>query len=389
MKLSLFPHGGSGNHGCEAIVRSTLKILNVHQTWVFCASLEEDYKYGLNKSATLLPSTNPIVRFGLKYWRAFWCYRIRGCYTAFDELLYSRVIKQMTKTDFTLCIGGDNYCYSGMYFFYLQNRLMDKASVKRILWGASVEPSAIDSPMLADLKGYYKIVARESITYSALKEKGLEQIVLFPDPAFVLDMKSTSLPNTFVEGNTVGINISPMIIGYENNKGVTLNNYVSLASYLLRETNMSIALIPHVVWSNNDDREALAAVLHSLSKVFDFDTLQKRVSFIQDRNCEELKYIISKCRFMVAARTHAGIAAYSTQVPTLVVGYSVKATGIARDLFGDEEHYVVPVQSLKKETDLLNAFLWICRNENEIREHYKHFMPLYINKAELLSTILA
>lgn len=26
MKLVLYPHGGSGNHGCEAIVRSTCKI---------------------------------------------------------------------------------------------------------------------------------------------------------------------------------------------------------------------------------------------------------------------------------------------------------------------------------------------------------------------------
>ena len=27
MKVFLYPHGGSGNHGCEAIVRSTAMIL--------------------------------------------------------------------------------------------------------------------------------------------------------------------------------------------------------------------------------------------------------------------------------------------------------------------------------------------------------------------------
>ena len=27
-KIYMYAHGGSGNHGCEAIVRSTLKILN-------------------------------------------------------------------------------------------------------------------------------------------------------------------------------------------------------------------------------------------------------------------------------------------------------------------------------------------------------------------------
>ena len=58
-----------------------------------------------------------------------------------------------------------------------------------------------------------------------------------------------------------------------------------------------------------------------------------RVCIVDDCNCMQLKYDISKCRFFVGARTHATIAAYSTCVPTLVVGYSVKSRGIARDLF--------------------------------------------------------
>ena len=56
-----------------------------------------------------------------------------------------------------------------------------------------------------------------------------------------------------------------------------------------------------------------------------------RVMLVQDCNCEELKGYISRCRFFIGARTHATIAAYSSQVPTLVVGYSVKAKGIAKD----------------------------------------------------------
>ena len=54
----------------------------------------------------------------------------------------------------------------------------------------------------------------------------------------------------------------------------------------------------------------------------------------------------------IGARTHSTIAAYSSGVPTLVVGYSVKAKGIAKDLFGTEENYVLPVQALKEENNL-------------------------------------
>ena len=51
-------------------------------------------------------------------------------------------------------------------------------------------------------------------------------------------------------------------------------------------------------------------------------------------NCRQQKYIISQCAYFIGASTPSTIAAYSTGVPTLVVGYSVKAKGIAKDLFG-------------------------------------------------------
>ena len=94
---------------------------------------------------------------------------------------------------------------------------------------------------------------------------------------------------------------------------------------------------------------------------------------------------------MVASRTHASIAAYSTQIPTLVMGYSVKARGIARDLFGNEEHYVLPVQSLQQGNDLLKALQWLQTHEDEIRKHYRTFMPGYLAKTfqagQLLQTL--
>lgn len=62
----------------------------------------------------------------------------------------------------------------------------------------------------------------------------------------------------------------------------------------------------------------------------------------------------------IGARTHATIAAYSSLVPTLVVGYSVKARGIARDLFGTEKNYVLPVQLLRKEEDLTGGLQVAC-----------------------------
>ena len=83
----------------------------------------------------------------------------------------------------------------------------------------------------------------------------------------------------------------------------------------------------------------------------------------------------------IGARTHATIAAYSTCVPTLVVGYSVKARGIAKDLFGSAENYVLPVQTLENKDDLINAFEWLRAEEEHIRTHLQQIMPEYKKSA--------
>ena len=111
----------------------------------------------------------------------------------------------------------------------------------------------------------------------------------------------------------------------------------------------------------------------------------KRVSIVdQEYTCEQLKYIISKCRFMVAARTHASIAAYSSEVPTLVLGYSVKSKGIARDLFGTHKHYVLPNTEITPQR-LSEDFWYIYKNERAIQSTLHDVLPGY--KGQLLDAM--
>ena len=46
--FNLYSHGGSGNHGCEAIVRSTIKVLNENSVNVFSHNVDQDVKYGID-----------------------------------------------------------------------------------------------------------------------------------------------------------------------------------------------------------------------------------------------------------------------------------------------------------------------------------------------------
>ena len=168
----------------------------------------------------------------------------------------------------------------------------------------------------------------------------------------------------------VGINLSPMLVDNESNNGITVKNYEMLIEHILEKTDFSIMLVPHVVWEFSDDRIPL-------KNLYEKYKTSGRIVLLEDMSCEQLKGYIAKCRFFIGARTHSTIAAYSSCVPTLVVGYSVKAIGIARDLFGIEDNYVISVQSLEKEEDVLNHFRWLCDHEKEIKTKLEIKMETY------------
>lgn len=378
MKILLYPHAGSGNHGCEALVRGTCKVLdvNIKNTYLFTMNKREDQNFGLNEICHLKDQNQAIQRMSLKYLKAFVENKILKDQDAYDKVSFKEMFELADENTIALSIGGDNYCYGRPGHIYFMNKYIRQKGALNILWGCSVEPSAINQEMRQDLKGYDLIVARESITYEALKKIN-DRTVLYPDVAFQLDTIELLLPELFEENNTVGINVSPLILEREENEGITLENYVQLISGILENTNMKIALIPHVCWKNNDDRKPLKILYEEFKD-------SGRVLMIEEHNCMEQKGFIARCRFFIGARTHATIAAYSSCVPTLVVGYSVKAKGIAKDLFGTYENYVLPVQSLQKSEDLWNAFLWMLENEKEIKQHLDEIMPHYKEKVLLL-----
>lgn len=371
-KIILYPHGGSGNRGCEAIVRGTKKILDNYELELFSSEIQQDLDVNLNEICEVRKERKEINRLSLNYLKAFISYNLFNDKAAFDKITFSHVI-QASKNSISLSIGGDNYCYGDPQYIYLVNREMKKNGTKTVLWGCSVEEQKITSDMKKDLESYNLIVARESITYDSLIKIN-KNTVLYPDPAFQLPVEKLPLPKEFKENNTVGINISPMIIDNENESGVTLKNYIKLIQYIIDYTDMQIALVPHVIWSFNDDRKPLD-LLYSMFKE------SGRVVKLGGYSACKMKGYISRCRFFIGARTHSTIAAYSTCVPTLVVGYSVKAKGIAKDIFGTFENYVIPVQSLKDENDLTIAFKWLLDNESEIKSHLNQFMPEYCARA--------
>lgn len=389
-RLIMYMHAGSGNHGCEAIVNSICHMIKEQVTLISYFG-EEDKKYSLPELCEI-KGERRFEEHRLAHVLYYIYRKLTKDAESFIRYRYGDVLRGKA-VPMAVSIGGDNYCYENMLSdLRIVNSAFNKRGTRTVLLGCSIEPELLLREEIAkDLMKYHTIIARESITYEALRKmmdrqreskrsgakegkEELPRILCFPDPAFTLPKRERPLPKGFVPGNTVGINVSPMIQEKEGRKGITLENYRALLSYLISCTDMQIALIPHVIWTRNDDRKPI----HALYEEFK-DT--ERVVELPDGNCEELKGDIGRCRFFVGARTHATIAAYSSGVPTLVVGYSVKARGIARDLFGTEENYVLPVQNLQNSGDLVRGFSWLFSHEKEIKRQLEEVMPDYQKRA--------
>ena len=370
----LYNHGGSDNHGCEAIVRSTIPLLAPERDSLILYSLrpEPDHAAGLDKLCTILKegTQKPSRDFFQPEWlKGYLAMKLKKDYHPI-EAYYKFLALNVKKGDVALSIGGDNYCYGGTDAMASRNRFFRRHGLKTVLWGCSVEPSLLEKPSIAqDLAAFDCILARESISYEALKKVN-PNTVLVCDPAFLLETSCPPLPAPLQDKAFVGINLSPLAEKNETIPGLARRNFEALMAYILERTPYGILLFPHVICHWDDDRTVLKELYAKYAHT-------GRVVLLEDAGCTELKGYIARCRFVVTARTHASIAGYSSCVPTLVLGYSVKSRGIARDLFGTEEHYVVPVQNLTREDELVEHFEWLEGHEREIVDRLKAVLPAY------------
>jgi colanic acid/amylovoran biosynthesis protein len=375
----LYGQGGSGNHGCEAIVRSTAQLLAPAHLEVFSHNPEQDIHFGLDRLCTIRPMTNKFdpARRSIKSIR----YHLRKNLLKNERAAYDYfngpVVHAAEPGRCFLSVGGDVYCYDSWRAAAELNDRLAARGARLVLWGASVEPAAIetDSALRAELSRFALITAREPLSYAALRQVN-PNTVLVCDTAFSLKPETVPLPEGFRPGHTVGVNLSPLVQKAGTNAALVQESYRSLIDWILSNTDESVALFPHVTWVDVNDLEPLGELYEA------YRNTGRVLLAGAEYNCCQLKYLISQCSAFVGARTHATVAAYSSAVPTLVCGYSVKARGIAQDLFGTEDGYVVPVQKMKNADELSAAFSVLYENREAVSAALRRRMPEYLARLE-------
>jgi polysaccharide pyruvyl transferase WcaK-like protein len=197
------------------------------------------------------------------------------------------------------------------------------------------------------------VTARESISLRYLESMRLKntRIELTADPAFCLEPDTEKIEKIYA---TYKIPREKPLVGIAPSQGITRysrTNYENhfhalqqLILFLTQHLDCHVILIPHahVSYATYDDR------------IF-CESLYRKMSFPEEvtvmsltHSAEEIRAMASRLDFMIAERMHAAIASLSQDVPTFVIGYSIKAEGILGDIFGFDslKDYLIPVKKI-------------------------------------------
>lgn len=389
-KFVLLGNGPYENHGCEAIVNGTVDIINSQfgESEFIVASYYNNSDQFLCQNGKETNSKIKHIQHIVDKEKS-------------NSLLYRKFIqaigsKNQLSSKFAnvediindstavLSVGGDNYTMDyGLptRFTDIDDYVLSKGK-PIIIWGASIGPfstnKSYEKYMSKHLSKVTAIFARENETIQYLNSIGVSNNVYrVSDPAFMLKPNEPDYPKILIKKNSIGINISPLMMYYvtEGNKEGFIELSAKIIERIIITTGKNIYMIPHVVSSNNSDYEIMNLVFNKLTGIE-----KEKVTVISDKyNASEYKWIISQMEIFFGARTHSTIASISSLIPTLSFVYSLKAIGINKDIFGTDKYCIYPNEY--NETDL------IIKIENLLidKERIKHLLETKLIETKLLA----
>lgn len=358
-----------GNRGCEALVRSTLELLKAEFGEVevlvpsFHSDLDKKQWPDAESAGCRFVRAMPYP-LELKLWG-----RVRRLLPFIKHMylpnytLPSDIEKDIASCDALLLIGGDNltldYGIESLIWHIRFAQHAQRIGKKMMVWGASIGPFTSEPVIEKFVANFLKladfVTVRETISQQYLDDIGVNHNVsLAADGAFVMTPEPVNTMNFWpkkVEHEVLGFNISPLIQKFRPAGEPHQVLQLEVAEFLketVKNTTLSILLIPHVDpldgTSENSDSHYMREILNVTGD------LDGRISLAPSTlNAAQLKYVLSQCTYFIGARTHATIGALSCLVPTVSIAYSIKAKGLNRDLFRNE-NLVLETPSVNKVT---------------------------------------
>jgi colanic acid/amylovoran biosynthesis protein len=390
-------NGSYQNRGCEAIVRGTVEILR--------RTVGSDLEIGAGSygSASAISQqskneTDPAIQnFCLSTtasrWSRTWWEKKANKHLGLNlAAQHAKLAERMKSPRAALEIGGDNYSldYGVPSHLLSMDRYIQARNVPVVIWGASIGPFHAEPEFEQEIFSHFRtlkaVFVRESFSYDYLQRNGVsDNVHLIADPAFMMEPCKPDAGKLDFEipDGCIGLNFSPLVGKQflKSSKQVWelteddlvgwFNFCVSCVLELSSASRRPILLVPHVgsALVGIDD----FAFLQRLREAVSLKSACPVLCLKDNLNAAESKWVISKCSIFAGARTHATIAGFSSHVPTLSFGYSVKAKGINQDIYGNLEH-CLDVGGLEI-SQIVEAILRLIQRESELRVFLAERIP--------------
>ncbi len=251
------------------------------------------------------------------------------------SLLKNNVLKAYDSADLIISTSGvsfiDDFGFIKIYHFtkYLQIPLL--LGKKTIKFTQSIGPfRSLYNRCMARLTLPFLdcIIARGNHTVNSLSKIGIKNnVVNLPDIVFTLPPKYSKPAKEIVSkiksSNIIGF--CPNIVCKRlDTKNVYIESLVQLAKNVLNKyPDSSILLIPHTItekhMGKNDDLEICKQIADQIGRP---DRVFVENTILYTPN--EIKWLIAQCSFFVGSRFHALVAALSSAVPCLAIGWELK-----------------------------------------------------------------
>ncbi len=404
MERPLFILAGNGpydNRGCEAIIRGTIAILRRHfdhPRFLVCSQFYSEDHLESQKRSESDPDIEHVKMNRMPHAPIFsFLNRVLWkIYKAFPaprrEYIYGQILKQISQAEAVLSVGGDNYSfdYNTLLNFTDLDDLVQSKKNKLIIWGASIGPFTAhpeqEAYMAEHLSRQTAVFARETKTTRYLQ--GLSKKIKVHksvDPAFAMEPQEPLDSKDYPFLNeSIGLNFAPLMAHYVC--GGDLEKYrlicIEILKVLVENFDRPLLLVPHVIDlydERNDDFHFLKSISEAVKS--------PRVTLLPVKyNAAQTKWFISRCFIFAGARMHSTIAAFSTGVPTLSFGYSVKAEGLNEDIYG-HLLYCIRSEDFSKEKVLL-AFQKLIDNCEKIHQLYDPIIHRMVTEAYASGAVL-
>ena len=385
-------NGSYGNRGCEAIIRGSVNILET--VFPDCSfynayfpDIVPDKKDGTwDNKVTYLPFDKGSLKRQL-FSPRWWDFKLQQKFSPGKSKYFRyRAARHAIKTSSVVAmVGGDNYSLDYGYpsVFFQLNEFAYSLGKPVVLWGASVGPFSKDPSYekyaANELRKVTRIYARESITVDYLRSIGIESnVVRVSDPAFFMEPEQTVFPpelESLLEEGAIGINLSKLIGQFLDKSNP--ESWIDQAKEIILKINgklgLPIILIPHVTYKSPDQKSDDFVFMESIYRELPTESKSKVILMDRNYNAAQTKFLISKLKAFIGARTHSTIASLSSAVPTLVLGYSIKGKGIIKDLF-DDDQWVLEHHQINS-SDILGKLINLLDSQESIRLHLASRLP--------------